>query len=110
MTAEIVRRLDEVRQRHQLDPEEGMQRLPEGVLKEVEGLLRAWSERVVELGASPKGYFTVDFQSVDPEMLYCWSYGEDKISFTHKVWENFTHRRPLASSFDTPLDHLKWVN
>ncbi len=110
LTADTVRQLDEVRQRHRLEPAEGLNPLPEAVLKEVEGLLRSWSERVVELGASPKGYFTVDFQSVDPELLYCWSYGEEKIAFTHKVWENFSHRRPLASSLDETADHLKWIN
>ncbi len=110
LTADTVRRLDEIRQEHRLEPERGTDPLPESVLREVEGLLRGWSERIVELGASPKGYFTVDFQSVDPELLYCWSYGEDKISFTHKVWENFNHRRPLTSSIEGPTEHLKWVN
>ena len=79
-------------------------------LKEVEDTLQTWSERIVDLGGQPKGYFTVDFQSVDPEMLYCWNYGEDKICYTHKVWENFSHRRPLAASVEPFSDHLKWVN
>ena len=110
LTADVVRQLEEIRQQYNIEPEKETHSLPEQALRQVEQLLRGWSERVTDLGASPKGYFTVDFQSVDPEMLYCWSYGEDKIGFTHKVWENFSHRRPLASSLDGPMDHLKWVN
>jgi hypothetical protein len=110
LTADVVRQLDDIRQRYRVDAGQDEPVVPETVLREVEELLRSWSERIGHLGASPKGYFTVDFQSVDPEMLYCWTYGEDKISFTHKVWENFSHRRPLSASLDGPADHLKWVN
>jgi hypothetical protein len=110
LTAETVRMLDEVRQRHNLDPAEGTKRLPDEAFEEVETLLRSWSERVLELGANPKGYFTVDFQTLDPELLYCWTFGEEKIAFTHKVWENFNHRRPLVASLDEHADHLKWIN
>lgn len=110
LTANVVRQLEEIRQQYHIEPEKESHSMPEEALREVELLLRSWSEQVTDLGASPKGYFTVDFQSVDPEMLYCWSYGEDKIAFTHKVWENFAHRRPLSSSLDGAPDHLKWVN
>jgi hypothetical protein len=110
LTADIVRQLDDIRQRYRVDAAKEEPNVPEPVLKEVEDLLRGWSDRIVQLGANPKGYFTVDFQSVDPEMLYCWTYGEDKIAFTHKVWENFSHRRPLTASLEGPTDHLKWVN
>jgi hypothetical protein len=110
LTADIVRQLDDLRQRYGVDAAKDEPSVPEPVLKEVEDLLRGWSERIAQLGANPKGYFTVDFQSVDPEMLYCWTYGEDKIAYTHKVWENFSHRRPLAPTMEGPTDHLKWVN
>jgi len=52
----------------------------------------------------------VDFQSADPELLFCWTYGEDKIAFTHKVWENFSHRRPLLPGDEALMGHLRWVN
>ena len=107
-TADVVTQFEDIRQRHEVSPTEGS--VPEAVLKEVEEALRLWSERVVELGAHPKGYFTVDFASADPELLYCWSFGEKKIQYTHKVWENFSHRRPLAMSIDSEGDHLKWIN
>ena len=80
------------------------------VIKDVEEALHRWSEEIIKLGAHPKGYFTVDFQSVDPEMLYCWNYGEDRISFTHKVWENFNHRRPLGDDLRLAIEYSKEVN
>src|SRR5262249_11566403 len=108
-TAHVVRRLDGIRQRYRSEATT-QGNVPEWVLREVESILGEWSEQVAEIGAQPKGYFTVDFQSVDPELLYCWTYGEDKIAYTHKVWENFTHRRKISSSVESSTDHLKWVN
>ncbi len=110
LTAEVVDNLNQIRQQCKIGSDEQTAGVPEPVVKEIEQLLHGWSEQVIELGAHPKGYFTVDFQSMDPELLYCWSYGEDRISFVHKVWENFSHRRPLAASVDPDMDHLKWVN
>ena len=107
-TSDVVKQFDDIRQRHDIRSTEGG--VPDAVLNEVEEALREWSERVVELGAHPKGYFTVDFASADPELLYCWSFGEKKIQYTHKVWENFSHRRPMATSMDSEADHLKWIN
>jgi len=110
LTEEVIHELDTIRRQASHDAEEGESPISDAVLKEVEQALQQWSERVVELGGHPKGYFTVDFQSIDPELLYCWNYGEDKISFTHKVWENFSHRRPLTDSIDATGEHLRWVN
>lgn len=110
VTAEIVRGLDGIRQRYNIEPGKGSDAMPEPAVKEIEEMLNSWAERISDLGAQPKGFFTVDFQSREPELLYCWSYGEEKIEFTHKVWENFTHRRPLAESMVPATDHLKWVN
>jgi hypothetical protein len=110
LTAGVVQHLDSLRQRHQVDFENHPAGLPEAILKEVEKALAEWSLRIVELGAQPKGYFTVDFQSLDPELLYCWTYGEEKIEYTHKVWENFNHRQPLAVDPGASGEHLKWVN
>jgi len=110
VTADVVGRLDGIRQRYQIEPGQGSDAMPDVAVKEIEDVLNGWSNAISELGALPKGYFTVDFQSREPEMLYCWTYGEDKIEFTHKVWENFTHRRPLADSLGAPADHMKWVN
>ncbi len=110
LTADVIQELDRVRERYNVDSEAEVSPLPERVLKEIERILAGWSEQVTELGGRAKGYFTVDFQSADPELLYCWTYGEDKIGFTHKVWENFSHRRPLSQISEPSMDHLKWVN
>jgi hypothetical protein len=110
VTAEVVRLLDRIRERYGLEPGTGSQAIPDEAIKEIEEALNAWNSSINDLGAYPKGYFTVDFQSRDPELLYCWSYGEDKIEFAHKTWENFTHRRPLAESVRPPSGHLRWVN
>jgi hypothetical protein len=106
-TADVVRRLDSIRQRYKTESQEDV---PAWVLQEVESALNEWSAKIAELGAVPKGYFTVDFQSVDPELLYCWSYGEERIGHTHKVWENFSHRKPIEAPPEAPADHLKWIN
>lgn len=109
-TADVVRRLDSIRQRYRSGESPGSAtEVPAWVLREVETVLSGWSERVAEIGAVPKGYFTVDFQSVDPELLYCWSYGEERISHTHKVWENFSHRKPIEESAE-PAGHMKWIH
>jgi hypothetical protein len=57
--------------------------------------LERWSKEIMQIGAYPKGFFTVDFKSFLPDTLLCWTYGEDEISHTHKVWENFKHRRQI---------------
>ncbi|MDZ7290299.1 MAG: DUF2203 domain-containing protein [candidate division KSB1 bacterium] len=57
--------------------------------------LERWTEEIMQLGVYPKGFFTVDFKSFLPDTLLCWTYGEQKVSHTHKVWENFKHRRPI---------------
>jgi hypothetical protein len=112
LTTQAVRQLEEIKQRYREGSGEGEEpAMPEAGLRDVEHTLAEWTEQVSELGGLPKGYFTVDFQSVDPEMLYCWTYGEEKIGFTHKVWENFSHRRPLDESAGTgPDNHLRWIN
>jgi len=57
--------------------------------------LERWSKEIIQLGVYPKGFFTVDFKSSLPDTLLCWTYGEDEITHTHKVWENFKHRRQI---------------
>ncbi len=110
LTAGIMRKLDAVRKRYRKDGQNEELDVPEPVLKEIQEALKEWSDAIVQLGAHPKGYFTVDFQSFDPELLYCWTYGEEKIAYTHKVWENFSHRRPLSESLRGVADHMRWLH
>ncbi len=107
LTEDVVGHLEEIRRRYRDDDSDAM---PEAALREVEKTLESWSSGVTDLGAAPKGYFTADFQTMDPEVLYCWTYGEERISFTHKVWENFSHRRRIGSHSELPGEHMKWVH
>ena len=55
-------------------------------------LLEGWAERIRGIGAAPKGIFTVDFQSRDPNVLWCWAPQEDRIGHRHFVWQSFKDR------------------
>ena len=59
---------------------------------ECDYVLDRWSREIIDLGAYPKGYFTVDFKSPVPDTLFCWTFGEQMISHTHKVYETFKER------------------
>lgn len=78
ITEEVIQELDRIRRRSPPQSESEGTPMSDSMLQEVETALQGWSQRVLELGGYPKGYFTVDFQSVDPELLYCWSFGEDR--------------------------------
>jgi hypothetical protein len=109
LTSFTVERLQEIRQKYQADFAGDPADVPAWAMDEITKALLDWSAKITELGAFPKGYFTVDFQSDDPELLYCWTYGEDKITHTHTIWENFSSRRPLGDG-EAPMEHLRWVN
>ena len=108
LTADAVYRLEEMRRSHGIE-ENQEATLSEEILSGIQEVLAGWAREVLELGGQPKGFFTVDFPSPDPELLYCWTYGEAQITHTHKVWENFSHRRPLAGSAGG-ADHTKWIH
>ena len=110
LTAQVVQELETIRGRYKDESGEAAGAMPDTALREVEQALADWSARIAELGALPKGYFTVDFQSLDPELLYCWTYGEEKIDYVHKVWENLTHRQPLRSGAAGSGGPTKWVH
>ena len=110
ITANIVQKLDAVRERYRQDAQSEALEVPEQIMRDIEEALKDWSDAILEFGGHPKGYFTVDFQSFDPELLYCWTYGEEKIAYTHKVWENFAHRRPLSESLRGVVDHMRWLH
>jgi len=99
-TNETIRDLEAARQRW--EEEESL--FGEGISKkrfemETALALERWAERVTRLGVYPKGYFTCDFQSPDPETLFCWTYGEDRVNHTHKVWESFKDRRLILDAW-----------
>jgi hypothetical protein len=64
-----------------------------------EDLIRAeWAHRVAALGVQPKGFFVVDFQSPDPDTVFCWTFGEDGVEHEHSVWESFALRRRIENT------------
>lgn len=58
----------------------------------IASILEEWSARIISLGVLPKGYFTCDFVSPNPDAYFCWTYGEHRIEYTHKVDESFKDR------------------
>ena len=64
-----------------------------------EDLIRAqWAREIAALGVAPKGFFVVDFQSPDPDTVYCWGYPEPDVSHEHKTWETFFERRLIGDA------------
>ncbi len=61
-------------------------------------ILEEWAQEIMALGIYPKGYFTVDFKSRIPDTLFCWTYGEEVISHTHKIFESFKDRLPIRKN------------
>ncbi|MFQ5742059.1 MAG: DUF2203 family protein [Acidobacteriota bacterium] len=84
-------RLQALRATYGLSPEEESAKLEE----ETRGALNEWVRTVLKSGAQPKGIFTVDFRSPDPNMLWCWTPDEDSITHRHFTWESFKDRVPL---------------
>ena len=91
LTARVQERLDEVRQDYDEDDPEAGRRLQ----NETREILSGWQEAVLELGAEPKGIFTVDFRSPDPNVLWCWTVDEPEITHRHFTWESFKDRVSL---------------
>lgn len=67
-----------------------------GIVEE-EAIKAGWVRRIARMGVLPKGFFTVDFASLEEGVLYCWTHGEDKVAHQHKAWEGFADRVPAAS-------------
>ena len=65
-----------------------------------DGVRADWARAVTLMGMQPKGYFVVDFQSPDPDVLWCWSYGEETITHQHQTWETFGERRLIPRNDD----------
>ncbi|MFQ5865291.1 MAG: DUF2203 family protein [bacterium] len=95
ITKETVRRLDEAKRNFESEKIINEVFAEDQFDTESAIILQKWAEDIVDLGGYPKGYFTVDFKSPIPDTLFCWSYGEKLISYTHKVYESFKDRIPI---------------
>lgn len=70
----------------------------EDVERETREALDDWARGILEIGAQPKGVFTVDFRSPDPNVLWCWAPSEPEITHRHFTWESFKDRVAIAPS------------
>lgn len=102
-TERTVRLLKTIRddcESQQIDEAEAQRKFEE----ESAHTLEAWSREIANLGAYPKGFFTVDFKSPVPDTLFCWTLGEDRILHTHKTYESFKDRVPIRNDFTAGFD------
>jgi len=88
VTAEVQQRLDELRRSYQQATADTESSLEE----ETRALLGSWQDAILAIGAEPKGLFTVDFRSPDPNVLWCWTVSEPEITHRHFTWESFKNR------------------
>jgi hypothetical protein len=63
-------------------------------------VVQRWAHTVMAFGAQPKGVFTVDFRSPDPNLLWCWAPAETEICHRHFTWESFRDRISLSPDTD----------
>ena len=87
LTLNTQERLDDLRAAYRADAPS----TPD-IEEETRTLLNEWARLILEIGAQPKGIFTVDFRSPDPNVVWCWSPLEDKICHRHFTWESFKDR------------------
>ena len=55
--------------------------------------MRAWAEKIMQLGAEPKGLWLVDFDSGSG--YYCWRYPEADVGFFHGYDDGYSGRVPI---------------
>lgn len=58
-------------------------------------VINQWAQEIMELGALPKGLWTVDFDSGDG-YYYCWALNEPNLAYFHLYEEGFAGRKPLS--------------
>ena len=91
VTERVQEQLDDIRARYdEEDPDSGRR-----LEAETRDILSEWQEAVLALGAEPKGMFTVDFRSPDPNVLWCWTVDEPAITHRHFTWESFKDRESI---------------
>lgn len=95
ITEEAIRELEQIREPYEsFDTKKSNPALG---MTEEDLVKMKWSERIVQLGAYPKGHFAVDFRTNAPDTYYCWTYGETEVKHEHRIWETFVDRRSIES-------------
>lgn len=65
---------------------------------EIDLIIYKWQQKIVKLGAEPKGHWLVDFDNSFG--YYCWKFPENKISFWHGYKDGFTGRQSITNSIE----------
>ena len=63
---------------------------------EINTLIDRWQQKLIKLGARPKGLWLADFD--DGKGYFCWKYPETEITFWHGYNDGFSGRIPLNIS------------
>jgi hypothetical protein len=63
--------------------------------KEIEQIVYRWEQKILRLGALPKGLWIADFDKGDG--FFCWKYPEIKITHWHGYTEGFSSRKEVTS-------------
>jgi hypothetical protein len=58
-------------------------------------VINQWAEDILDLGALPKGLWTVDFDSGEG-YFFCWTLNEPDLTHFHMYEEGFVSRKPLT--------------
>ena len=58
-------------------------------------VINQWADDILELGALPKGLWTVDFDSGEG-YYFCWTLNETDLTHFHMYEEGFMGRKPLS--------------
>ena len=61
--------------------------------QEIGHIVDRWSDKILKLGAEPKGLWLVDFDNGSG--YYCWRYPEEEVSFYHTYETGFSGRQPI---------------
>lgn len=61
--------------------------------QELSIIVDRWSQKILKLGAEPKGLWLVDFDNGNG--YYCWHYPEEDVDFFHAYEGGFTGRTPI---------------
>ncbi|MBI4124682.1 MAG: DUF2203 domain-containing protein [Deltaproteobacteria bacterium] len=61
--------------------------------RELNHIVDRWSDKILKLGAEPKGLWLVDFDN--GAGYYCWRYPEEEVCFYHTYETGFSGRTPI---------------
>jgi hypothetical protein len=73
-------------------------RLNELIDVQIREIFATWQKRVQQLGAIPKGLWTVDFDH--GRGLFCWRFPETQISFHHEYGHGGSGRRRISENLN----------